>query len=131
MSATPSQALLCPSSTCEVGANLLGIVQSDGSIAYSAAELKIDEGFVEVARQGRKPESRFRFSGPCHKVHCAQWRNGGCGVAVWAATVSSAQPGPELSEPPCSIRSRCRWYAQVGSSACRTCAYVITAVSEP
>src|SRR5215471_15839717 len=112
MSSTPAQTLLCPSSHCEVGANLLGIVQSDGTISYSATELKIDRSFVEIARQGRKPESRFRFSGPCHKAGCAQWLNGGCGVAEWAANVSSAQFEREACEAPCAIKSHCRWYAQ-------------------
>ena len=72
--------LTCPSSNCEPGATLLGVVNSDGTVGYITPALEIDEQFVARARAGRPPERRFRFAGPCVESRCHHWTGERCGV---------------------------------------------------
>jgi len=124
-----SKPLLCPSSRCEDGARLIGIVQRDGTVAFTPDDLRVDADFVKIARQGRKPESRFRFAGPCHRAHCAHWTGERCGVVdAVLHHVSETAMVINPSLPSCSIRSVCRWFEQSGSDACRACPLVITEI---
>lgn len=119
--------LLCPSARGEPGALLLGLVGRDGSVAYVRPALEIDEDFIGRAREGRAPEKRFRFAQPCATSGCMHWTEGRCGVADAAAGSEEAQADGQL--PACDIRPRCRWYAQAGPSACRSCPTVVTDVT--
>jgi hypothetical protein len=129
--AEQSKPLLCPSARCEEGASLLGIVQGDGTVAFTPDELTIDAAFVAAARRGRKPEARFRFASPCQRRRCAQWTGERCGV-VDAVLRGIADSGLEIagSLPACSIRAHCRWFRQSGAEACRACAFVVTELAD-
>jgi hypothetical protein len=126
--------ILCPSWGCEAGASLIGIVLADGSVAFSKDRIVIDEAFVEVARQGRSPEKRFRFSSTCKRAGCVQWTDGKCGIVdrVISEHVTSehkdhaAAGSDPFVLPECSIRPQCRWHLQSGDEACRACPEVIT-----
>ncbi len=121
--------LACPSSRCEPGATLLGVIEVDGTVGYITPRLTIDEDFVERARRGRKPESRFRFSGPCVEAGCRQWTGSRCGLIDRVLDAGLEHPHPEAERgglPQCSIRSSCRWFDQAGAEACRVCPLVIT-----
>ena len=119
---------LCPSSRCEDGAILLGVVQEDGSVSLLSQLQRVDEFFVKLAHEGRAPEKRFRFAGSCLKSGCQQWTGSRCGVVdrvladnpEHVANVS----GKEL--PCCSIRQDCRWYQQIGPNACGICPLIVT-----
>jgi hypothetical protein len=119
---------LCPSARCEEGAILLGIVGEAGIVGYITPQVTIDPDFVRAAHLGRMPEKRFRFSQPCVESNCRQWTGSGCGLidevieATQAANIEALVGVP----PKCSIRSRCRWFAQVGLEACAVCPLVIT-----
>ena len=118
---------MCPSSRCEEGALLLGIVQADGTVAFTSDEIRIDAAFVQIAKQGRNPESRFRFSGPCQKKRCAQWTGNRCGVAdLVIQEISEAGIAASTLAPNCAIRTKCRWFDQAGDRACYVCPLVIT-----
>lgn len=122
-------ALLCPSWRCEPGASVIGIVLADGSVAFSKESIVIDAAFVDAARQGRSPEKRFRFSSTCKRAACVQWGNDRCGLIDRVLTEEnhpSAGPADSFELPDCSIRPRCRWYSQSGSSACAACPEIIT-----
>jgi len=119
--------LLCPSARCEPGAILLGVVGPGGRVSYLRPGLEVDDAFVEKARAGRAPEKRFRFAQPCVEDGCRHWSEGRCGVAE--AAVSGGEEGPGERLPACTIRPACRWYAQEGGTACRSCATVITDVT--
>lgn len=122
-----ARALLCPSSRCEDGARLIGVVKADGTVAFTPDDIRIDATFVSIARLGRKPESRFRFAGPCHRSNCVQWTNGRCGVVDGVLEEAAVQDiSTPDSLPRCSIRSTCRWFDQAGSAACRVCSLVVT-----
>ena len=116
--------VLCPSSRCERGAVLLGIVLPDGRVAFAADRIVVDDGFVKAAREGRSPESRLRFAAPCVRGGCRQWTGSRCGVID---RVTAADPPPAAPDlPDCSIRPHCRWYLQSGAAACAVCPEVIT-----
>jgi hypothetical protein len=122
-------AILCPSWKCEAGASLIGIVLPNGTVAFSKERIVIDETFVEIARQGRSPEKRFRFSSTCKRAACIQWSDDRCGIAdlvIAEHQARAAAPEEPFELPECSIRPRCRWYLQRGDDACRACPEVIT-----
>lgn len=129
----PQATHACPSSRAEPGAVLLGIVSPDGKVAYLTPRLRIDADFVELSKQGRSPEKRFRFSGPCVEGDCAQWTGRRCGVidaalssADLASVTARAADGPDQPLPKCSIRQHCRWFSQSGRQACRVCPSIVT-----
>ena len=117
--------LMCPSAPCKEGAVLLGVVGSDGRVGYLKQRVHVDSDFVRIAREGRSPEKRFRFSLPCVQSGCGQWKEGRCGVPDKVLPQTRA---PELHEklPACTIRPECRWFAQEGASACVGCSEVVT-----
>ena len=117
--------IMCPSSSCEEGSNLLGIIQGDGRVSFISHKLIVNEEFVHIAHNGRRPEKRFRFSNQCVNSSCKQWAGGRCGVID--RIIEDIGPINELAElPNCSIRSECRWYQQCGGKACAICPEVIT-----
>jgi hypothetical protein len=122
--------LLCPSSPCQEGALLLGIVLRDGRVAFARDRVVVDKGFVENASRGsHPPETRFRFGSPCVRGACQQWTGSRCGVidSVRAeARAAGCPPPPALSLPECSIRADCRWFEQAGAEACAVCDLVVT-----
>ena len=129
---TASKSPLCPSSPCQAGARLLGIVQKDGTVAFTPDDLRIDTVFVQIASRGRKPESRFRFASPCKAGKCAQWTQSRCGVidAVLAEASAASPVETKTQAPDCAIRPDCRWFAQRGMDACLVCSFVITDLDE-
>lgn len=122
--------VLCPSYRCEEGTILLGIVQTDGRVAFASDRILVDGDFVRVARQGRSPEKRFRFSGPCVERACKQWKGGQCSVVHTVIEAVGRRPEPAVL-PACSIRSQCRWYLQLGGEACAVCPEVVTDIMVP
>lgn len=124
----PISVKLCPSSRCEEGNILLGLVNAEGRIDFISERVEVDAKFVEAAKEGRPPEQRFRFSSPCLKRGCEKWDGERCGVANILH-----ERGPELLHaertaalPRCSIRPDCRWHGEYGDSICFTCSWVIT-----
>ena len=104
---------------------LLGIVLRSGRVAYASEEIHVDREFVDIAHQGRSPETRFRFAQPCARGGCREWTGSRCRVADDFPSASCATvPTAEL--PRCSIRPRCRWFIQAGAEACAACPEVIT-----
>lgn len=59
---------------------------------------------------------------------CEQWTGSRCGVIDMAIETQDAGIAPTLDRPlpRCSIRPRCRWFAQAGPRACAVCPLVIT-----
>lgn len=121
--------IVCPSWECEAGASLIGIVLPDGSVAFSKDRIVVDAAFVEVARQGRSPEKRFRFSSTCKRAACIQWTDGKCGIVdrvIHEHADHTTAADEAFVLPECSIRPQCRWHLQSGDAACRACPEVIT-----
>ena len=124
-----SEKKLCPSHNCQEGTILLGIVMRDGRVAFSPDRIIVNEEFVQIARAGRAPEKRFRFSGQCVQSGCRQWTGKRCGVID--SIIESVDIDLESADlPECSIRSECRWFYQSGAEACAICPEVITDLRE-
>lgn len=122
----------CPSSRCQPGSVLLGLVGPDQKVRYLPRRLEVDRQFVQIARQGRAPEQRFRFSSRCVEGACAQWTGSRCGVVdrVMDELGVSPNAAPAADLPDCSIRPECRWWRQSGPAACVACPEVITEIPD-
>jgi hypothetical protein len=116
--------VLCPSAPADVKAILLGVVQSDGSVAFIKDRIEVTPEFLDIAAKGRTPETRFRFSSACMGSACRQWANGECSLPERLASMIPAPADAPL--PDCSIRDQCRWFQQRGADACRICPLVVT-----
>lgn len=121
-----SEKKLCPSYTCQDGTVLLGIVMRDGRVAFSSERLIVNEEFVDIARQGRAPEKRFRFAGRCVQSGCNQWSESRCGVIDTVIDTVGGNTKNLADLPECSIRPECRWFYQSGAEACAVCPEVVT-----
>jgi hypothetical protein len=121
--------VLCPSSQCESGAKLLGIVNAEGRVDLLQNALPIDQTFLDAAAEGRNPEGRFRFAGPCIENACRQWTGAKCGV-IESVIYQIENVALSVDLKPCSIRETCRWFSQRGSIACNVCTYVVTEAVE-
>ena len=120
-----SEKKLCPSYKCKDGAILLGVVMRDGRVAFSADRIIVNKEFVDIAREGRSPEKRFRFGGQCVQSGCKQWTGSRCGV-IDSVIEEEKERLDYSSLPECSIRPECRWFDQRGAEACAICPEVIT-----
>ena len=118
--------VLCPSAPAEVKAILLGVIQSDGSVAYIKDRIQVTREFLDIAANGRMPETRFRFSSPCIGSACRQWTNGGCSLPERLAGMIPGSDAADAPLPECSIRDQCRWFDQRGPDSCRICPLVVT-----
>jgi hypothetical protein len=117
--------LSCPSYIAKSGAELFGIINSEGQVHYLSESIVIDDDFVDEANKGRKPEERFRFAGKCIEKGCKQWETNTnmCGLTQKIIrTINNIDTLKEL--PNCAIRDKCRWFAQENELACANCSEV-------
>lgn len=120
-----SATTLCPSSPLEPGVVLVGVVLTNGTIAYAADRVELGPEFVAAASQADSPERMFRFASPCRNKGCQQWAGEQCGVINRLLEVNS-HIETDGTLPQCSIRPQCRWFNQEGARACALCPYIIT-----
>lgn len=119
----------CPSSLGQVGSNLLGVVNANGTVGFFSDPVEVTQEFIDDTGDVKDLENRFRFSNKCVQSGCKQWTGKECGVIKAVLALDSIPQKNDL--PDCSIRTTCRWYFQEGAVACNGCRYVITNVSEP
>jgi hypothetical protein len=127
----PLERQLCPSARCVEGVLLLGIIGSDGRVGFISPNLRVNKEFVEKVSKGRAAEQRFRFAAPCQESDCMHWTGEKCAVIDQArGAAKTTQTSIDSSEllPRCGVRSRCRWFAQVGPDACLVCPFVFNYV---
>ena len=126
-----SDAIMCPSNQCKPGSKLLGIRQNNGIIAILPDPLPIDEHFIETTREHEVPVlQRFRFTNKCIEAGCAQWNGQGCNVIENVMQHMDSIPTTASELPACGIRSRCRWYLQKQTDACKICPYILYEITE-
>lgn len=119
----PKGLMTCPSGPCNVGSELLGIVNDAGKVSFLGKPVPITEDFVVTANSGNTPEARFRFSTKCVETKCKQWSGAKCSVGSVVAEISVQN---HFNTPDCGIRSQCRWFNQESVKACLSCEQVIT-----
>ncbi len=123
--------LACPSAPALVGSGLLGIVDQQGLVRHVKTPMVISQSFIDAATKGPSLEQRFRFTAPCVKGACKQWTGSACGVidhvmVEMARHAASGYDRMAAALPACTIRARCRWYAERGGDACHVCIHVVT-----
>jgi hypothetical protein len=116
---------LCPSAPLEPGVVLVGVVLTNGRVAYAADRIELGEEFVAAVTQADSPERMFRFASPCRQTGCQQWTGTQCGV-IDLFLEANAHIKAEKELPQCSIRPQCRWFNQEGEIACALCPHIIT-----
>ena len=115
----------CPSAYCQEGALLLGVMTPGGTLAYLQPPTRVDADFVARAKAMGRPESRFRFSGPCIEAGCPQWTGEGCAVVDEVLENETPVAADSGRLPRCGIRRTCRWFSQRGAAACAVCPVVV------
>ena len=127
MTSTIPHQILCPSAPASSGAALLGLVNTDGKIAFLPDLMPIDAEFLALAEEGRPLGQRFRFTHKCVKSACGYWSNSKCNVLDNVREHIDFQE--ETTFPDCAIRPQCRWFLQEGVQACRICPLIKTDMS--
>jgi hypothetical protein len=120
---------MCPSSHCEEGAILLGIVKENGKVSIASGKIVINKSFVDQAKKGGIPEERFRFSNTCQSKKCQQWVEGRCSVIDFATNALAEKvmvDNNSVINKKCAIRPNCRWFNQAGYQACLVCPEIVT-----
>ena len=118
--------ILCPSAPANENAILLGVVQTDGSVAFIKDRIEVSREFLNRADTSTPLETRFRFSSACHGSACKQWSDGRCSVPERLVQLMPRSTATDTALPACSIREQCRWFQQQGADACRLCPLVVT-----
>lgn len=109
-----------------VGAELFGVVNLNGRVAYLSPTVLVDAALVESTSRDGAAERAYRFSEPCAEHECAQWDADHC-TLIDRVLESAADHVPVgLPLPACPIRRTCRWFSQRGTAACRVCPIVLT-----
>ncbi|HEY0303002.1 MAG TPA: hypothetical protein VGC36_16770 [Rhizomicrobium sp.] len=130
MQKKPRGPAACPSARAEAGATLIGVIGTDGRVAYLKTALEIDADFIAEASKDGPPEERFRFAGTCVEGKCVQWDGAGKRCGVLDGVIPYLGRGDaDAPLQPCVIRGACRWYRQDGAAACRICPGVITQIA--
>lgn len=115
----------CPSSTCETGASVIGIVNHEGVVAILPQTIEVTDEFIAIASRGNAPEKRFRFTNKCVENGCRQWNGSRCTVIDKVLQMNESFVS-SLNLPACDIRNNCRWYHQAAHKACAVCPFIIT-----
>lgn len=126
-----SPALSCPSAPAEIpGAVAFGVIDYTSAppqVMYLEQPVPVDETLLELAAP-LDPREVFRFGAPCQTDRCSHWSGHDCQLVE---RITKLVPIASLVTPPCQIRPSCRWYAQVGRSACMRCPHVVTKDERP
>jgi hypothetical protein len=117
--------LLCPSARSgDDDAVVFGVAEGTAT-APMVAYLRHPLPLVEVRHLAGdlEPQEVFRTAAPCAMSACVHFTGSNCSLVT--RLVARVEPVVE-KPPPCSIRSRCRWWAEQGVAACRRCPQLVT-----
>lgn len=114
----------CPSGRARPGSLLIGVVGTNGRVAFISPGLRIEDEGVEGSSG---LERKMRFAERCVEAGCRQWTGESCGVIdrVLEAVITEAKPDDD-ELPLCAIRPTCRWYYEHGKEACQACVWIVT-----
>jgi hypothetical protein len=96
-------------------------------INYLDRFVPVSEDLLELA-EPIDPREVFRFAAPCAGAECTHFTGSRCSLVE--RIVNSVEAVVDTPAP-CSIRSRCRWFAEEASEACRRCPGIITLQTHP
>ena len=97
----------------------------DGSVAYLAEPLPAAE-VIGLVPENIEPRRILRFASHCES-DCRQRVGSECGLVNRIV----ALPGPPSGSavPRCHLRTRCKWWQQIGVDACHRCPAVSSLVT--
>jgi hypothetical protein len=123
--------LLCPSASADAeDAVVLGVILGlvdEPRLHPLERPVRVNEA-IRQATAPLPPTRVLRLAAVCQRHECRHFSDDRCAFAAKAVRLL-----PEVAEslPFCTIRGRCRWFAQEGSAACLRCPQVVTHVANP
>lgn len=130
ISATSSTSL-CPSAqpgmrdSCVFG--IVGGTAEEPRLDYLAEPQRITDELLALAHPVQ-PTEIFRFAAPCAGSTCHHFDGSNCRLVT---RIVQLLPTVVEKIPPCSLRSKCRWWQQEGKEACKRCPQVVTITYNP
>jgi hypothetical protein len=119
-------ALLCPSAQPDlkdaVAIGVVGGTPAEPRVRPLERPMPVTSELLQLTEPVR-PTEVFRFAAPCLCTGCSHFADSNCRLA---AKVVHMLPEVHKRLPECDIRSRCRWFAQEGASACLRCPQIVT-----
>lgn len=127
------QETTCPSFPAQRADSVIGVIGRDGSVGFLAAPIPVTPGLLEglADATGQELEARYRFAGTCLRTGCSQWDRGQCGAIADAVARSASALLVTAPLVHCAVRPSCRWWAELGRSACASCPSVTGSVASP
>jgi hypothetical protein len=117
---------LCPSAQPEwegsVAIGVVGGTSDEPRLSHFESAAQVDDDLLALATPV-SPAEVFRFAAPCLCTGCVHFEDDECHLAK---RIVQTLPVVARRLPKCSIRPRCRWWQQEGSSACARCPQVVT-----
>jgi hypothetical protein len=116
----------CPSAAADSpNARVLGVVIGtpvSPHVAYLPRPVPFTESMKSLLG-GLHPGEVFRLTSPCVEKRCHFFSGHHCRLGE---RIARTQVPDALAVSPCSIRARCRWFAEQGSAVCHGCSQVVT-----
>jgi hypothetical protein len=117
---------LCPSADAASPDSLIiGVVTGTASeprLGYLERPQPATPELLALARPAT-PAEVFRFSSPCVRHKCPQFRDEKCQIG---SRMVQILPQAVDRLPACGIRPRCRWWQQEAKEACLRCPLIVT-----
>lgn len=113
--------LTCPAAAQDDAIDTFGFFRSDeGRVEFYAELIPLPE-VLRGDRETPNPIDRMRLSAPCLTRKCVHWTGGSCRLGNAVAEVGRRT---QSGQPACAVRSDCRWFAENGGEACKSCAFL-------
>jgi len=113
--------LTCPAASPEDATDTFGFLETDEGRVVFYAKLIPLPGVLKDDRDTSSPLDRMRLSAPCLTRKCVHWTGESCRLGHAVAEVGN---DTDSGEPACAIRPHCRWFAENGGGACKSCAFI-------
>lgn len=118
--------LHCPSASPDMmGATAIGVVGGtveQPRVRYLDRPVPVSADLLKLAHPV-DPREVFRFGAVCAGTRCMHFNQNRCQLVEQIVN----ELAPVVAAPPaCSLRVRCRWWAQEGVTACLRCPLIVT-----
>ena len=119
-----SDDLQCPSAQPHMpGAMIHGVVDSvTGRVMHMDRAVAVTDELLRAA-EPLLPTEVLRFAAPCQREQCGHFTGTHCSLAERLVQIL---PAVSAALPACSIRAKCRWFAERGRAACMRCDAILT-----
>ena len=108
---------------------LHGVLTQDGRIAHISPPIPV--AILRSRPVPDDPDQVMRFAGRCAEGACSHWATTADRCSLVDSLTVDVVAGSPVELPVCGIRPDCRWYRQVGASACEACSHVTRSIARP